>query len=58
MVKQGLTEITKRQFIKSYKGQEMVESHDCQRPEGTQYMELEELIFTRLKNVPFSSKTF
>lgn len=33
MAEQGLREMAKRQVIKSYKGQEIVENHDCQCPE-------------------------
>lgn len=35
MAEQVLGEIAKRQFIKSYKVQEIVDSYDCLYPEGT-----------------------
>lgn len=33
----------KKKFTKNYKGQEIVESYDYQRPENTQYTEEESL---------------
>lgn len=40
MGKQGFREITKTtKFIKGYKGQEIMETHNHQRPEGTQTIE-------------------
>lgn len=38
MVEYGLGEITKRQFIKSYEGEEIVESHNHLCPHGKRYI--------------------
>lgn len=41
LAEQGLREMKiKPKFIKSYKGQEVVKSHDCLHPEGIWYMKI------------------